>query len=464
MKRFLNDILRSKVDILMGLLFLIIVSNYTYYQLSSLLIIPILILAYLRLIVKNDFTIVLILMLISRLLMGFLVPGNSIVFNLMNVITNYLPITIYFIINWKKILTINLKNFRHFQFTLFYLIFVYLLCIPNISYALTEFPKEILPLTLFVIVVVVFNKVKINFEYLLRFFRYSFFAVLLVYLLPNFGRNAACLFENPIVFKSGIENLAMYINGNIPRSGGFVFDFRIQGQIGVLYLLLIYYLDKKESYLDFILLFLVSIITFSRGPIIILVLVALPMYWNLAVAFSKRYYPYILGGIILISAITITYIPIDENFEEYISTYSPFNKKNALSQRAKFSEYSIAKFKENPFGNGIGSLSSSKADNVIDFGYADKEKQHRLFYYQVSDAYWALTLGEKGIFGFLLFLLSLFEIFYFRKNYVSLFFLFGLGINLIGTDIPKEGFYYLVFILVYYKLSEKGKLSPNRIN
>ena len=86
------------------------------------------------------------------------------------------------------------------------------------------------------------------------------------------------------------------------------------------------------------------------------------------------------------------------------------------------------------------------------------------YYYKVTDAYLAMSLAEKGIIGFVLFALSLIEIFYSNRNKVSLFFLLGLIINLIGTDIPKQGFYYFVIILIYYGLSQLNmkKIEPKK--
>ena len=76
-----------------------------------------------------------------------------------------------------------------------------------------------------------------------------------------------------------------------------------------------------------------------------------------------------------------------------------------------------------------------------------------------------MSLAEKGIIGFILFLLSLNEIFYSNRNRVSLFFFIGLILNLIGTDIPKQGFYYFVIILIYYGTSQLNikQIEPDKI-
>ena len=83
-----------------------------------------------------------------------------------------------------------------------------------------------------------------------------------------------------------------------------------------------------------------------------------------------------------------------------------------------------------------------------------KKVPDKVIYNKVGDAYLALSLAEKGIIGFVLMLLSFNEIFYSNRNRLSLFFLIGFYINLIGTDIPKQGFFYFIILIVYYGASQ----------
>ncbi|MEL6305928.1 MAG: hypothetical protein AAFQ20_14225, partial [Bacteroidota bacterium] len=147
----------------------------------------------------------------------------------------------------------------------------------------------------------------------------------------------------------------------------------------------------------------------------------------------------------------------NEILNKHISTFSPLSKNNAISQRGMFITYSLDRFYEKPLGNGLGSLSSPKADNKIFAGYTNSHKEvpDKVFYYRVTDAYLAMSLAEKGIIGFVLFVLSAFEIFLPKKRRIAFFFILGLFINLIGTDIPKQGFFYFVIIVIYYGISLK---------
>ena len=148
---------------------------------------------------------------------------------------------------------------------------------------------------------------------------------------------------------------------------------------------------------------------------------------------------------------------------QYITTYNPFTENNALSQRGGFISYSMDYFYKNPLGQGLGYMSSEDAGHKIFTGYTRHKGRiiYTNYYYKVTDAYLAMSLAEKGVIGFVLFTLSLIEIFYSNRNRVSLFFLLGLMINLIGTDIPKQGFYYLTFILIYYGICQKRPMEVN---
>lgn len=445
----------KRVNVFLLLISCLIVSVYTYYQFAPIFILPIMAIAYYRLITKNEFTYVIILMLISRCIMGFMVPGNSLSFNFLNILCNYFPLLIYFVLNFKEFFKIDKSRVKPLRFTLLYVLVLFALSAVNVRYSITEFPKEVLPIALFVFVAIFINKININYNLLIDFFRYSFVACILVYLNPLFADNALHLFHNPIIFKQGVPVMSIFISGDIPRNMGYVFDFRIQAQLSVIYFLILFYSGRLKNNLDILLLLTMAVLTFSRGPIVILLLVIVGAFMFKKVKLTQRKINAFAIMLLLFFASFILVLQ-SSNFQNYISTFSPFAEKNAFSQRGNFSKYAIDKFKENPYGRGIGSLSSSNADNKIDFGYSDKEQKNRLFYYKVGDAYLALSLGEKGVLGFLLLILSLIEIFFYRRNFVSLFFILGLFINLIGTDIPKQGFYYFVLLIIYYELSRRG--------
>ena len=426
-------------------------------------IIPILLISYYRIIVRRDITVVLILMLIARMIMGPFLINNDLAFNLLNIVCNYLPVTIIIIYNYFGKNGFDKTRFLSLRYTILFLLFLMIFSLFTPIYAISVFPKEILPLLLFVILALIETNKKINFQYLLKFFRYAFVASLIIYVNPHFGEQIIKLANHNIIFKGEVQNVInFFVRRTIPRNTGFIFDFRIMGQLASIYLLLLYYLGKKRSYFDLTLLIVVSILTFSRGPIILLVLLLFGIYVYREIRITKRLF--FVGFItiaILISG--IFYVANNQVMQKYLSSFNPLAEQSAISQRGMFLTYSWNKFKNNPFGNGIGSLTSPKAHNVIFAGYTNFHKAvpDPIYYYTVTDAYLAMSLAEKGIIGFILMLLSFSEIFYSYKNRLSLFFLLGFYINLIGTDIPKQGFFYFVIIYIYFELS-RIKLTSDK--
>jgi hypothetical protein len=324
----------------------------------------------------------------------------------------------------------------------------------HISFAITEFAKEILPLLFFLLVIFSNGENKINYTYLLKFFRYTFIASILIYLSPYFYDQMPHLFSGAIIFKEPSYTIALRINRSIPRNTGFVFDFRIMGQLACLYLIILYYLGKTKSYRDVILLSVVAVLTFSRWPLTILVLLLMAVYLPKKIRITKKLL-LIVGVLFILLVSSIIYIINDNNLQKYVATFNPFTEKNVFSQRSAFTNYSLNKFYENPLGNGIGALSSTNANNKIYAGITNlhKEIPDKVFYFKVTDAYLLMSLAEKGVIGFVLMLLSFSELFFHNKNRLSLFFLIASYLNIIGTDIPKQGFYYFVLIMVYYGLS-----------
>ena len=261
------------LDIFFGIVFLLVLSIYLMPVIAPAIIISLLLIAYYKLLTQNDFTIVLILILMSRCIMGPFIPGNSISFNFLNILCNYLPVTIYIFMNIKYMTVLNITKLSSMKWTVFYGISLIILSIVSFPFSIYVLPREVLPILLFLVLVLTKLNLKIDFDYLLKFFRYTFIASLIVYLLPNYAENLVHLLKNTIIFKEAVIDFAMYIKGGIPRNAGFVFDFRILGQLAVLYFLVLYYTKKASSFWDVLLLIVIAISTFSRGPILILVLV-----------------------------------------------------------------------------------------------------------------------------------------------------------------------------------------------
>ena len=451
--------IKLKFDLYLSLIFVLIIVVYNAPYFSYLPIIPILLISYYRIIVKRDITTVLILMLIARLIMGPFMIHSELSFNILNILCNYLPVTIIIAYRYIGRNAFEKERFLSLKYTILYVLFLLIFSLFTFKYAISVFPKEILPLLLFVILILVKTDEKIDYFYLLKFFRYGFLASLIIYVNPNFGDQIIHLSNDTIIFKERVQNVInFFVRRTIPRNTGFIYDFRIMGQLASIYLLLLYYLGKKKSYFDLFLLITVAILTFSRGPIVLLGLLLFAIYVYRKVKFTRRIF-FASVATIIVLVIGIIYIANNDVIKNHLATYNPISKDGAISQRSMFLDYSWEKFKEKPLGNGIGSLSSPEANNKIYAGITNLHKAipDKVYYYTVTDAYLAMSLAEKGIVGFLLMLISFSEIFYSNKSKIGLFFLFGFYINLIGTDVPKQGFFYFAILMIYYGLSQIPK-------
>ena len=453
-----------KFDIYLTLIFILILVVFKKPDFAPVIIIPILLIAYYKILIQRDITVVIILMLSSRLMMGPFNPGSNLSFNILNLLCNYVPALFIVAYSYLGVTKFDLNRLKSLKWTALYIVFLlgFGLILPR--YTKVVITSELIPLILFFILVFIKAEQNINYEYLLKFFRYTFIACMVVYLSPIFGGQMKSLFAEGVIFKEELSNISLFVKRTIPRNTGFVFDFRIMGQLGSLYLLLLYYLNKKENYFDLFLLITITITTFSRGPILIMLLLLFAIYGPHKIRITKKVLSIgLVTFLLLIIGGIYVYNKKSDVINQYIATYNPFSENNAISQRGGFITYSMDYFYENPLGNGLGYMSSEDAGHKIFTGYTRHKGKiiYTNYYYKVTDAYLAMSLAEKGVIGFILFLLSLTEIFYSNRNRVSLFLLLGLMINLIGTDIPKQGFYYLTFILIYYGLCQKRPMEAN---
>lgn len=398
--------------------------------------------------------------------MGFTVPTNSTVFNIMNAVCNYIPIFLYLYLKPLHFRKPNYELISKYKWTIIYTVALLVLCFYNLSYAVTEFPHEILPLVLLCFTIC-FSSTHVNIDHILNFFRFSFLASLIIYCIPGYDVKADQLLRNSIVFKEPTI-LPLKLDAILTKQMGFVFDWRIMGQLAVIYLLILIINKKGRLHLlDHTLLVLVLITTFSRGPVVMALLVYAGLFVNRVLHKNWSY-----GFLILaISSIVAVYIGVNyisansSTIKEFASSFFSGSRNNAIEQREGFAFYAVERSEGHRLqGLGIGALSSKNAYNKIYFGYRDKEKKHKLYYEKVGDAYWALSLGEKGILVLILFIVSSIEIFYRYKNLIFAFFYIGFAINLIGTDVPKEAMYYfcILIIVINIKYSE-GSVSSNAL-
>ena len=317
---------KIRINFYLTLIFLLIISVYFFSSITPIIIVPILLISYYKIIVKKDFTVIIILMLMARCVMGPFIPGNAVSFNILNILCNYLPICIYFLLNIKGLYLIDINQINSLKWTFLYGIALVLLSLININYSLSIFPREVLPILLFLAIFIFKTKVNIDFDFLLNFFRYTFLASLIVYIIPGYSTVLSSLFSNAIIFKEEVVSMPIFAIGLfVPRNAGFIFDYRTLAQFSVIYFLILYYRGKSKSFRDLLLLSLVAITTFSRGPIVILIAVAIGAYGTKIKLTKKNIIFGFLSVFILLTSIIVALQ--NKKFVDYLETYSLFSKE-----------------------------------------------------------------------------------------------------------------------------------------
>src|SRR5690606_14580442 len=128
-------------------------------------------------------------------------------FNILNLICNYLPVLIIITYSYLGVNKFDFFRLKSLKYTTLYVVF--LLCFGLIlpTYTNEVIVTEMLPLFLFLILVIVKAEKNINFEYLLKFFRYTFIACIVIYMSPVFGEQMKSLFAEGIIFKEKVPDI-----------------------------------------------------------------------------------------------------------------------------------------------------------------------------------------------------------------------------------------------------------------
>lgn len=413
------------------------VSVYINYNSSKFFIFPILLISYYFIIVRKRVEPVLFLILASKFLVGFAVPLSSSAYVFFNVIVNYLPVALFILFNtFGK--NSNFFLYRY-KFTFAYLFLAFLYSFPLPELALQLVIKEYLPLLLFVLTSVIFAK-NIDYGFILNFLKPLLICTLIVYLIPGRFETNIILHELPLLNRVPSEELLKFISIELFRNGGFFWDTRLMGSICYIFIYLSIIKGKEVNKTNILIGALVLLSTFSRGPILIGVLLIITYLYRELLKGRLKTIMISTAAIIFIST-----IPLNENIKinpDFLSSFLIFNEDNALSQRSGFRDYALDAFYKNPFGNGNGSLKGVGPDRNIDIKGGS--------YHTVNDAFLFSKLGEMGFIGFLFFLLSIGEIILSRNIY-SIILFGGILIQLMGTDLPDTKQFYFVYLMLISK-------------
>ena len=377
---------------------------------------------------------VIALIIYARSMVGFIADGNTTIYTAMNIAVNYTPTLIYFILNMKSRRSdFLIKNYKISILYACVLIFYSAVSGYDFIYVLGD---RILPFFMILLLVGredpgTFNN---NFAYVMRF---TVLSAIFAEITPEYTSIGHELLRNGTIF--GSESITSLYLGVIPRATGPVWDPRI---LGILCFLNIYihFSSKKEPISFDIIISIIGVAaSLSRGSI---------MATGVLIAFflvSRRS----TYGIMTLLMLCLTSLFAFKFMVKYIfDRIFIVGGANPISQRFDFFMYAIDQFMKNPLGIGVGKL-RAVSDIVIVSNSS---------YDTVTDAYLAIILAELGVFGFIIFILSFKEIFW-GDNKLSFAVFLAFVFQMIGTDIPDFGPYYLVIALVGAAGAKTTKLS-----
>lgn len=436
--------------ILINLSYILIYINTTIGSVINILTI---ILSYYLLIKYKKIEIILFVIMISRCINGFIIPGNNLMYNTSILLTFYIPPIIFILLNHKHIYIYN-KILYKYKSTITFILLVIVMFFINYHIAEPLLFKRIMPIIYFLLFIIMLplKIFTINKNQIIIFFRLFLITSLITYILPNYLTKTTELYLNGTVFNAINDNPMLgYVS--YTRNQGQFFDGRILGIFSYLFLYLSLISDNKYKYLDILISTAVVFSTVARGAIMVQIIIII----GYIIFNSSKYIKFYISffTIIIISLISLLKLSNESDLSIFVDTMNPNNENNAISQRQGFSEYSLSKFYENPsIGNGIGSLTSKSVVRSINVGEAQ--------YSVVSDAYIFSLLGEMGLIGFSLFILSLCEIIINKKSILSICLFIGYITHLIGTDIPDIFMYYFAILVIL--TSTKYDFNNNNYN
>ena len=389
-----------------------------------------------RQILKNlDFTPILIMIFYSRTIVGYSSGHNVVLYSILNIFVNYLPVILYGI-------RADCKPQSGFIYTKLYLIFCLISIVIFDAWSSASFAKRFIPLLFFSSLT--FRRIHLSVKSVDVTFKLLFMSSLLVWLSKDYGPITSELLQGGFVFPK--ESDFVPLIGDSFRVMGPFFDPRIFGLI--LNLALVFFLTKEKFFLDYLMIVLIVLLLFftiSRGSIITAAMLLCYTIWK----FEKRIYFWLFTGGLFLTVYAFS----SEIFAVYDVVFNA-GGVNPLEQRSGFIWTGLDLFLTWPFGYGFGYLSNLPFPVLVGDAY----------YYFITDAFFSIQLVELGFFGFVLFLLSFYEMF-FNNKYSKHIVVLGVGIlmQLIGTDIPDFGMFYFIFLMIIRYHLESRNLFNDQI-
>jgi len=358
----------------------------------------------------------------------------------------------------ERKISFNKSTFVKHKFTFLFFILLTLSFLFNFSTAHDLITKRYLPMFLFVLFLVGFNrKEDFNIIGLIRFFRSIFISSLIVFFFSDYLSITRDLMESDLIFSVASDSNSFSLSYfSFTRNMGPTWDHRILAILAYLYLLLTVIHRPKYWKWDIALSLVIVVTTLSRGAILTYTFILVAHFIligkrKLVIAFALIAFSSLL---IVLTLVLFSGDLFSDSTLDYLRSFNPKSANNALDQRAVFADYSMTAFADGPiWGRGVGYLTSRLIErSIIVDGVSISA---------AGDAFWYILLAEMGIVGFLLYLLFLKEVFL-SKSILSLALFLGFSIQLLGTDIPDMRFYYFAILVIVFM--SKRALSVNTTN
>lgn len=399
----------------------------------------------------NNFGPVVMLILSSRVINGFIFPNIPYFYTIMMAITYYLPSIIFLIKNvaiHSCIIKIPKNIIDIYAPALLYGFYVIIAFILNYDESKSMFLVSLLPFVLFLLYIFIIpQEVFLNsIQMIIYYLRMIFIVSLVIYIMPHYEEITTRLLLEGKPFGVLTEASGTYAFMGIFRNNGIFFDCRILSIFTYLYIYLIGKTYNKLNTIDIVLCTISVLTTLSRGGILVYAIILFGFF--LVSERSKvKSSLLIMLGIIGVLCLALYLPDISSTTLNYFATFNIMNENNVLTQRSVMSNYAMEAFRKYPiFGGGLGSLMGSGIERPV---YSDI---YGVNYTVVTDAYLFSLLGELGIIGTFLFSFQLFKMVVSSKfnRTVSVFLYLGLMIHMLGTDIPNMRMIYFIMLMIIY--------------
>lgn len=436
-------LVKDYVGVYYLLFFFSCLSIYFYPPVVPIFSVIILFTSYYLIIVRQRFDVVIALIFYSRSLNGFIFLHDKTAFLVVNLLTNALPILLYFFIVMSKGgFSIKKNTFLQYKYTILFFLLLTAGFVINFATSYDVISRRYVPLALFVFFLLAFTRIDdFNVDGILRFFRSVFIASIIVFFFSDYLSITRDLMESDSVFGvTSPPNSFNLVFFSFTRNVGPAFDHRILAIMAYLFLLMSIVHKSKYLKWDIIISIIIVVSSLSRGAILTYAFI-LAVYWiktrGLHMASVVTWVSIIVCALSLFSTNLI-----NNSTQEYVQSFNPGSANNALEQRAAFANYAMDAFSVNPvFGSGVGALTSNLIERTIVVDGATIKV--------IGDAFWFILLAEMGIVGGLLYFLFLKEIFL-VKNLLFVALFAGFLIQLLGTDIPDMRSFYFAFLVLVF--------------